>query len=214
MDVVHALLAYALPAALITMLPGPDTAMVLATAVKAGRAAAARAAWGVGTGLLIWGAMAAAGLAAALRASAVLYDAFRLACAAYLLVLAVQAFHASRQSATSAAPPPTGRVGRLPTLGWGYRRALLTCLLNPKLGVFFVAFLPQFIPAGAPAGPTSLALASLQAALAVAWYLLLGTLAGVVGRLLARRQVQVWLDRITATAFLGFGLRLATETRP
>ncbi len=104
MDVVHALLAYTLPAALITMLPGPDTAMVFATAVKAGRAAAARAAWGVGTGLLLWGAMAAAGLAAALSASAVLYDAFRLTCEAYLLVLAVQAFRASRRATTRATP--------------------------------------------------------------------------------------------------------------
>ncbi|CAN5839530.1 hypothetical protein BH18ACT7_BH18ACT7_10890 [soil metagenome] len=88
-DLVTALLAYTVPAALITMLPGPDTAMVLATVVKAGRAAAARAAWGVGTGLLIWGGAAALGLAAALRTSAVLYDVFRFACAAYLLVLAV-----------------------------------------------------------------------------------------------------------------------------
>ncbi len=90
----------------------------------------------------------------------------------------------------------------------------MTCMLNPKLSVFFVAFLPQFVPAGAPAGATSLALASLHAALAVAWYLLLGALAGAAGRILSRRKVQVWLDRITATAFLGFGLRLATDSRP
>lgn len=213
-DLGYALLAYAVPAALITMLPGPDTAMVLTTAVKAGRVAAVRAACGVGTGLLIWGAAAAAGLAAALRSSAVLYDGFRLVCAAYLILLALQALRASRREApdpTVAVRPAGGRLARLPSFGWGYRRALLTCVLNPKLGVFFVVVLPQFIPAGAAVAPTSLALAALHAAEAVLWYLLLGGLAGAAGEVLARRQVQVWLDRVTAAVFLGFGLRLAAD---
>lgn len=144
-DLSSALLAYAIPAALITMLPGPDTAMMLATALKGGRAAAVRASWGVGTGLLLWGAAAAAGLAAALRSSAVLYDVFRLACVMYLLVLAGQSLLASRRQ-TPDTPPPTdpraGRRHRLPSLGWGYRRALLTCVLNPKLGVALVDGVP------------------------------------------------------------------------
>jgi len=90
----------------------------------------------------------------------------------------------------------------------------MTCLLNPKLGVFFVVFLPQFIPAGAAVAPTSMALATLQAAEAVLWYRLLGRLASAAGPVLARRRVRVWLDRVTAAVFLGFGLRLAAETRP
>ena len=102
----------------------------------------------------------------------------------------------------------------LPALGWGYRRALLTCALNPKLGVFFVVFLPQFIPAGAPVGRLSLALASLQAVEAVFWYLLLGRLASAARRLLAHDRVRRWLDRLTAVIFLGFGARLALEARP
>jgi len=217
MDLAQALVAYALPAALITMLPGPDTAMVLMTAVKAGRAAAARAALGVGSGLLIWGAVAALGLAAALRSSAVLYDAFRLICAAYLVFLAVQALRSSRRpesdpkSESESGDRATGKLWRLPTFGWGYRRALLTCALNPKLGVFFVVVLPQFVPAGAAVGPTSMALAALHAAEAVLWYLLLGGLAGAASHVLARRRVRVWLDRVTAAVFLGFGVRLAVE---
>ena len=217
MDLAQALVAYALPAALITMLPGPDTAMVLMTAVKAGRAAAARAALGVGSGLLIWGAVAALGLAAALRSSAVLYDAFRLICAAYLIFLAVQALRSSRRpesdpkSESESGDRATGKLWRLPTFGWGYRRALFTCALNPKLGVFFVVVLPQFVPAGAAVGPTSMALAALHAAEAVLWYLLLGGLAGAASHVLARRRVRVWLDRVTAAVFLGFGVRLAVE---
>jgi threonine/homoserine/homoserine lactone efflux protein len=204
------MLAYAVPAALITALPGPDTAMVLTTALRAGRRAATRAAWGVGTGLLVWGLAAAFGLAAALRSSTVLYNLFRLACAAYLLWLGARALIASRghQPATPAARRPSRRVV---SLGWGYRRALLTCLLNPKLGVFFVVFLPQFIPAGSPVAATSLSLAAVQAGEAVLWYLLLGRLASGARQLLARQRVHAWLDRVSATVFVGFGLRMAAE---
>lgn len=214
MGLTNALLAYAVPGALITMLPGPDTAMVLATAVKAGRRAAVRAAWGVGTGLLIWGASAAVGLAAALRSSAALYDSFRLGCAAYLLFLGAQALWTSRRGAAAAAARhDAGRFGWLPSLGWGYRRALLTCVLNPKLGVFFVVVLPQFVPTDAPVGITSFALTAVQAAEAVLWFLLLGKLAVVASSALAHPRVQTWLDRVTALVFLGFGLRLVAETR-
>lgn len=213
MGLTTALLAYAVPAALITMLPGPDTAMVLATAVKAGRRAAVRAAWGVGTGLLIWGAAAAVGLAAALRSSAALYDNFRLVCAAYLLFLAAQALRRSRRGVSAAARPDTERRGWLPSIGWGYRRALLTCVLNAKLGVFFVVVLPQFVPAGTPVGVTSFALTALQATEAVLWFLLLGKLASVASSALAHPRVRAWLDRVTAIVFFGFGLRLAAETR-
>jgi threonine/homoserine/homoserine lactone efflux protein len=213
MDFVGPLLSFALPAALITMLPGPDTAMVLTTALRHGRGAAARAAWGVGTGLLVWGAAAALGLAAALRSSAVAYEVFRWGCVAYLLFLAVQALRASRRSPVPD-HPRRDRGPLLPALGWGYRRALLTCALNPKLGVFFVVFLPQFIPPGAPVGRLSFALAALQAAEAVLWYLLLGRLANAARRLLARDSVRRRVDRITAVIFLGFGARLALEARP
>src|SRR5919197_95012 len=125
------MLAYAVPAALITMLPGPDTAMVLTTALRAGRGAAARAAWGVGTGLLVWGVAAAVGLAPALRSCSVAYLVFRWACGVYLLCLGARAVLASR-SHRAGAPPEPSHQARGTALGWGYRRALLTCVLNPK----------------------------------------------------------------------------------
>jgi threonine/homoserine/homoserine lactone efflux protein len=207
------IVAYALPAALMTMLPGPDTAMILTTALKAGPAAAVRATWGVGTGLLLWGAAAALGLAAALRSSAVVYELFRWCCAAYLLALAVHALRAARRTPViRPATASTKRRRRLPTLSWGYRRALLTCALNPKLGVFFVVFLPHFIPAGSPVAELCFTLAAVQAVEAVLWYLLLGRLAHSASRTLNRPRVRRGLDHLTAVVFLGFGLRVATET--
>jgi threonine/homoserine/homoserine lactone efflux protein len=131
---------------------------------------------------------------------------FGLACVAYLLVQALQALRASRQLPRELSAAPTARPNRWePSVSWGYRRALLTCVLNPKLGVFFVVFLPEFIPASASAGRTALALAALQAGEAVLWYLLLGKIAVHARKLLARRKVQAWLDRINALVFLGFG---------
>lgn len=210
MSLIATMAAYAAPAALITMLPGPDTAMVLTTALRAGRGAAARAAWGVGTGVLMWGVTAAFGLAAALRNCGFAYEVFRWSCAVYLLGLGVRAVLAARNHRGGARPEPDHDASRM-SLGWGYRRALLTCVLNPKLGVFFVVFLPQFIPAGAPVAETSLALAAVQAGEAVLWYLLVGRLASGAIRVLARPRVRAWLDRITASVFIGFGLRMAAE---
>ena len=78
--------------------------------------------------------------------------------------------------------------------------------------MFFVVVLPQFIPVGAPVGPTSMALASLHAGEAVLWYLMLGALAGRASHVLAKHRVRVWMDRVTAAVFIGFGARLVADT--
>ena len=112
MTLLAPMVAYAVPAALITMLPGPDTAMVLTTALRAGpRAAADQPARKMHTGLLLWGAAAAVGLAAALHSSAVVYEVFRWCCAAYLIALAVQALRASRRTAAKGSVTGSARPG-------------------------------------------------------------------------------------------------------
>lgn len=207
-------LAYLIPGALITMLPGPDTAMVLATTYRAGRAAAMRAALGVGIGLVGWGAAAALGLAAALQASAAVYSVFKIVCIAYLLYLAFAAYRAARRvdpSAPAAVPGSEPEPERRKRMGWGFKRAVVTCLLNPKLGVFFVVFLPQFIPADVPVAKASLTLAGVQAVEAVLWYVLMAFLAARAVRTLQSPRVRAWLDRVTGTIFLAFGLRLMLD---
>jgi len=202
--------AYAVAAALITMLPGPDTAVVLATAIDGGRRAAARAAFGVATGLLFWALAASVGLATLLRASAELYGIFRLVCVAYLLWLAarsVRAMVTRRVSGMGAATSSPSRF-RIP---WGYRRALLTAVLNPKLGVFFVVFLPQFIPEGVPAFGMTMLFGSIQAAEALIWYLALGSIAGAARAALTRPAVRRTLDGLAAGVFAFFGGRLALD---
>jgi threonine/homoserine/homoserine lactone efflux protein len=94
-----------------------------------------------------------------------------------------------------------------------YLNGLLSNLFNPKIGVFFVAFLPGFIPAGVPAAQFSLALGLWFIAETGAW---LATLAWLVARgvgWLRRSAVQRWLERVTGLVLIGVGVRLATLTR-
>lgn len=202
---------YAVAAALLTLLPGPDTAVVLATALNGGRRAAARAAGGVAVGLLFWAGAASLGVAAVLRASAELFSVFRVACIAYLLWLAFQAFRtAVRRSpkVVAAEAPASGRF-RLP---WGFRRALVTAVLNPKLGVFFVVFLPQFVPEGTSTLLMTLLFGAIQAAEALVWYLALGSVAVLARTLLNRPRVRRAIDGLTGVVFVFFGARLALDS--
>jgi threonine/homoserine/homoserine lactone efflux protein len=210
--ILHAAGAYAIAAALLTMLPGPDTAIVLATAINGGRAAAVRAAFGIGVGLLLWGTAAGLGLAALLKASAEVYTVFKFACAAYLLWLAFGAIRTAvrrRREGVPAQPDATAK--RRLALPWGFRQALLTAALNPKLGVFFVAFLPQFIPAGtSPLGMTML-FSGIQASEAIVWYLLLGTLATAARSWLSRPRVRRAIAGVTGAVFVFFAGRVALD---
>ncbi len=211
MQLANSLLAYLPAAVIVTLLPGPDTALVLGVATRHGVATAWRAAFGIGTGLMVWAVAVSAGLASALRASANIYTAFRWCCAAYLLYLAISAVVASRRretrEPTATQPQPAHQSAA------GYRLGLLTATLNPKLGVFFVTMLPQFIPAHAPIVTYTLALIALHAMCATAWYVMLAMVARRGQRWLRRKRVHRWISRSTAVVFTTFSIRTALLDR-
>jgi threonine/homoserine/homoserine lactone efflux protein len=213
-----ALLPFALTSTLVILAPGPDSLLVMRNTVRDGRRAGWVTASGTLSGLMVWAVAAALGLSALLRVSHLGYDILRFAGACYLIWLGVSSLglfrrtHASPGSGTGCGEPAGSAVSGA---GWGrvYLNGLLSNLFNPKIGVFFVAFLPGFIPAGVPAAPFCLVLGLWFIAETGAW---LGTLAWMVGRgvgWLRRPGVQRWLERVTGVALIGFGLRLATETR-
>ncbi len=202
--------SYAVAAGLLTMLPGPDTAVVIATAVNAGRRAARRASLGIAVGLLIWGAAASLGIAALLRASAEVYTGFRIVCVAYLIWLAVGAFRSAFRRRGGLPVETVGHAPR-PRLPWGFRQALVTALLNPKLGVFFVVFLPQFVPEGTSSMAMTLLFGAIQSAEALIWYLIVGGIAVLVKATLTRPRVRRATDGVTGAIFAFFGLRLAFD---
>lgn len=202
-----AALTFALAAALIVMLPGPDTLVVLRSLIRSGRRAAALTVAGVLSGLSVWIVAAALGLAALLRASRDGYIALRFVGAAYLVWLGVNALRTRTSANELAADPAKPR----PLLGSGYRAGLATDLLNPKVGVFFVTFLPGFVPAGYQVGSTSAVFGAIFVTETALYFASVLLLAGRITNWIARPAVRRRLDKVTGVVLLGFGVRLATE---
>jgi threonine/homoserine/homoserine lactone efflux protein len=197
-------LAFVGAAILIVLLPGPDTLVVVRSILRGGRRQGTLTAVGNLCGLSVWVLAAAFGLAAMLEASEVGYAALRIVGACYLVLLGVQAWRSR------------GRVDepaeqRSSILGTGFRAGLLTNLFNPKVGVFFVTFLPGFVPDGASVLATTLLFGAIFIVLtALYWVLLLG-LAGKVTAWMNTPAIRRRLDMATAAVLVAFGFRLATE---
>lgn len=207
MTPVEAILGFTAAAALLTILPGLDTALVLRTAAVEGPRRAALAGLGITLGCLVWGTAVAVGLGALLAASQLAFTILKWAGAAYLLWLGVGLLARPRQAFD------LGADGAAPTGGefaW-MRRGLLTNLLNPKIGVFYVSFLPHFVAQGVPAGPFLVLLAALHGLIGLTWFALLILATRPLARALKRPAVVRWLDRVTGGVFIAFAARLAMQ---
>ncbi|HLY34857.1 MAG TPA: LysE family translocator [Jatrophihabitantaceae bacterium] len=202
-----AVVTFALAAVLIVLLPGPDTLVMLRSIVRGGRSRGIATACGVLTGLAIWVSGAALGISALLRASHLGYDALRIAGAVYLVWLGVSSL-LLRRSATS---PASDRPPRRGLLGTGFVSGLLTDLLNPKVGVFFISFLPGFVPHGASVGWTTLLFGAIFIVETALYCALLLALAGRVTAWMNRPRTRRRLDAITGSVLIAFGIRLALE---
>jgi threonine/homoserine/homoserine lactone efflux protein len=200
------LFAAVLILALLTVVPGPDVAVVTRVALGSGRPAAAWTAAGVATGCLVWGVLTAAGLAAVLAASAEAYAVVKLVGAAYLVFLGMQALWRSRRGAEPVAPAVSSRREGRPFL-----TGVLTNLLNPKIAVFYTGLLPHLVPAGAPVGVTLLALVVVHAVLGLLWLNAYAALLHGARGTLTRPRVRRAMERVTGIVLIGFGLRVATQ---
>jgi threonine/homoserine/homoserine lactone efflux protein len=204
----QALAAYVVAAGLLTLTPGLDTALILRTAAAEGPKRAAFAQMGINTGCLIWGAAVALGLGALLDASQLAFTVLKWAGAAYLVWLGLNLILRPRERFDIAAVAATDGDD----FTW-MRRGLLTNLLNPKIGVFYVSFLPQFLPEGVPARPFIFLLAVIHVVIGTCWSACLIAATQPIAAALKRPAVVRWLDRATGVVFLGFGVRLALERR-
>lgn len=204
----EALLAFTLAASLLTITPGLDTALVLRTAATEGPRRAASAASGIGLGCLLWGAAASAGAGALLTASELAYAVLKWAGAAYLVWMGIKLILSPRDRFEPGAVAPTGGGAAA-----AFRRGLFTNLLNPKVGAFYISFLPQFIPPGASPAAFGALLAGIHVLLGLAWAGLLIAATAPLAGLLREARVVRWLDRISGGVFIAFGLRLAMDRR-
>ena len=208
MTVPHALIAFNIAAALLTITPGLDTALVLRTAAVEGSRRSMLAGIGICSGLLVWATAVSVGLGALLAASQLAYKILQIAGACYLVYLGVRMIFRRHEPAltTAAGARTTGQ-------GW-YLRGLLTNLLNPKVGVFYVTFLPQFMPPGVNVVWFSLLLALIHAVQGILWFSLLTVATKPLTRWLQRPGTARMLDRITGAVLIGFGLDLFLRKRP
>jgi threonine/homoserine/homoserine lactone efflux protein len=207
MTLVPALAAFAAAALLLSITPGLDTAMVVRTAAAEGPRRAVLATLGIGLGCLVWGLAAALGLGLLLAASHLAYTVLKWVGAAYLVYLGLGLLLRPRDRVEFA----DGGTGPRPR-NW-FLRGFLTNILNPKVGVFYLSFLPQFSPAGVSPPPFILLLAFIHALIGTAWLCVLIAAMRPLKRWLERPAVVRVLDRVTGLVFIGFGLRLVLDRR-
>jgi threonine/homoserine/homoserine lactone efflux protein len=203
-------LVFLAAAVLLNLSPGADHVFILTRTVSQGRLAGFLSSWGVGTGAMIHVSAAALGISAILAASATAFTVVKLAGAGYLIWLGVRAL----QSKGLALPLAPGEAPRLP--GWAiFRQGVVVDLLNPKVAVFFMAFLPQFVdPALGGAAWQMIALGAVVIAVGLVWETALVFGAGLLTRRLRTQpSIARWINRISGATFIGLGLRLAVERR-
>ncbi len=199
-----AIVGFAIVAGLLTLLPGIDTALVLRASVMRGPRAAYATVAGICTGLLVWGIAAAVGVTAILAASQLAYDIVRWAGALYLVALGLTLLWESRKAGVMPSVAVESESAVV-----SFRRGLLTNLLNPKIGVFYMAVLPQFIPTDATALTAGVILALVHVVESIVWFSVLIWGTRLMKAWLERPAVKAWLDRITGGVLVGFGIKVA-----
>jgi RhtB (resistance to homoserine/threonine) family protein len=200
-------------ALLLTITPGADTMLVMRSVVARGQRAGLLTTIGICCGLFVHASLSAVGLSVILVRSAAAFEFVKLVGAAYLIFLGVQSLwrvmhHQSRvaDDAPLERGHGTARTKRRPFL-----EGLLTNVLNPKVAVFYLAFLPQFIRPGDPVLLKSVFLASIHFLLGLLWLSLVTLVLGRLRAVLTRPHIQQRLEAITGVILIAFGVRLALE---
>ncbi len=200
------LLAFALAATLLTLTPGLDTALILRTATVEGKQQAFRAVLGINAGCLLWGAAVAFGLGALIAVSELAYNVLKYCGAAYLAWLGLGMLLRPRTSLSSV------QVNGRPGANWFFK-GMMGNVLNPKMGVFYVSFLPQFIPQGQPLVAWTFGLVSIHIVIGLLWSMILIAATHPLAAVLRREKVIAWMDRATGVIFVLFAARLALSRR-
>jgi len=205
MSVDPRLLAFVGVAAVLTVLPGADMALVMRNVFAFGRPKTLLTIAGIACGCVIHATASALGMSAILATSATAFTAMKTIGAAYLVWIGVQSFRTSRDSAAKA---PAATLASAP-----FAQGFLTNLLNPKVAIFYLTFLPQFIAPGGPVLRRSLFLAAIHIAMGVVWLAAYAWFIERLGVVLTRPNVKAWLERVTGGLLIALGVRLAWERR-
>ncbi|HJP88248.1 MAG TPA: LysE family translocator [Candidatus Limnocylindrales bacterium] len=204
---------------LITLVPGPDMALVMRQVFISGTALAQRTVYGNLTGLVVHTAALAAGLSALLAASAEAYTFVKFAGAAYLVYLGIQTLRSARrgdwddEAENGAASGGTGARRGIPSMRMGYVQGLASTVLNPKTALLFYTYLPQFVDKSREVLPQIAFLGAVHILVGLIWMTAYVHLVARAHRTLARASVRRRLEAITGTVLILLGLRVALEQR-
>jgi threonine/homoserine/homoserine lactone efflux protein len=203
----HDLWLFVLAGLLLNITPGPDTLYIVGRSSTRGWRAGAVAALGIGAGALVHICAAALGLSALLAASAAAFAAVKMIGAAYLVYVGISLL----RSAGSTPSAPTAADGRQTAMRGIFFQGFLTNVLNPKVALFFLAFLPQFVMSDAPSKPVSfLFLGAIFDINGTIWNLLVAwSTARISNKLAAGDRFRKWFNRCVGSLFIVVGIRLA-----
>jgi threonine/homoserine/homoserine lactone efflux protein len=190
---------------LFAVVPGPDMATVTRNCLAHGRRGVLNTVAGIALAVCFWTVAAAIGVAAVLEASARLFSLLEIAGALYLAYLGIRTLWGTRHGAVpedhaEGLPAPASRL---------FRQGYLSAQLNPKLGVFFVTFLPQFVHPGQPALARMLLLGGIFGTIGVGWLIVYGLALTRLRDVIGSNRVRVWMSRCAGVVMLGFAARLA-----
>lgn len=206
----HHLLVFLVGSLVVTVVPGPDMALITRQVVTRGRRAAQATILGNLSGLVVHASALAVGLSAILVASATAYNVVKLAGAGYLVFLGLQSLHQARRTRaeTNTASPKLA-----PKRGNPYLQGLISTVLNPKPALFFVSYLPQFVDRH---GPVTLQVSFLAAIHILVGFVWLTTYASLVSRMqvaITRPRIKAALERATGAVLIALGVRVAVADR-
>jgi threonine/homoserine/homoserine lactone efflux protein len=210
---VGSLWGFLLLAVVLSLTPGPDDVLVLRSSVRGGPRLGAATTLGIAVGTSVWGLAAAVGLAVAVERSESFYDGLRLAGAGYLVVLGAAPMVVRALGRVRSGVPrqvggpdaPEGPDGTCPAFVAG----LMSDVLNPKIGVFYLAVVPQFVPAGEPPLRWSLLFCAVDIGVATVWLLALTWLASAFVGWLRRPAVLRWSQRLLSGVLVCLGVAAA-----
>jgi threonine/homoserine/homoserine lactone efflux protein len=204
------LLPFLVGSILVTVVPGADMALVTRQVLIGGTSLAQRTIFGNLTGLVVHATALAIGLSALLVASAEAYTVVKLAGAAYLVFLGVQALLSARFARTAA---ETLAPARVPSTKTAYVQGLVSTVLNPKPALLFLTFLPQFVDERRAVLPQIAFLAGVHIVVGLIWMTLYAHLVHRAHRTLSRGDVRRWLEAATGVVLIALGFRVALERR-
>lgn len=204
---IESIVTFAIASALLSIAPGPDNIFVLTQSALYGKKSGVLVTLGLCTGLIVHTTAVALGVAAIFQTSFVAFTLLKIAGALYLAYLAWRAFLASASSLD--AP-----VSNLRSNGGLYRRGIIMNITNPKVSIFFLAFLPQFAsPENGPLAPQIFLLGGVFIFVALVVFCVIALLAGELGEWLhSSPRVRVNLNRIAGTVFAGLALKLIASS--